>query len=110
MQLPVVAGSLAAAVFASSTLPMLLKAWRTKDVRSYSLLQIVLANVGNLLYTVYVLHLPLGPVWALHGFHTASTALMLAWYIRYVVLSAPGRSQVPPAPTGGHPAGRVRQR
>ncbi len=84
--LSVAAGSLAAAVFAVSTLPMMVKARRTRDVRSYSLGNIVLGNVGNLLHTVYVLHLPIGPISALHAFHTLTTALMLYWYLRYVLL------------------------
>jgi hypothetical protein len=84
--LSVTAGSLATAVFAVSTLPMMVKARRTRDVGSYSLGNIVLGNVGNLLYTVYVLHLPMGPIWALHAFHTVTTALMLYWYVRYVLV------------------------
>jgi uncharacterized protein with PQ loop repeat len=86
MDIAVSAGAVATVVFASSTLPMLGKAWRTKDVSSYSAGNIVLANIGNLLYAVYVVHLPVGPVWALHAFHTISTALMLFWYVRYVIL------------------------
>jgi hypothetical protein len=85
---PVVAGVLATAVFAASTLPMLVKAHRTKDVRSYSLGNIALGNLGSVLCTVYVLDLPPGPIWALHLFHTASTALMHFWYLRYVLLAA----------------------
>jgi uncharacterized protein with PQ loop repeat len=94
MGLEVIAGSIATIVFASSTMPMLLKAWRTKDVKSYSLLNIILANIGNLFYTVYVMHLPLGPVWALHLFHCGSTGLMLYWYLRYVLLSGPRRGSL----------------
>jgi hypothetical protein len=52
VDIPVAAGSLATAVFAASTLPMLVKAHRTKDVRSYSLGNIALGNVGNVFYTV----------------------------------------------------------
>ncbi len=88
VDVPVAAGSVATAVFAVSTLPMLVKAYKTKDVGSYSLGNIVLGNVGNVFYTVYVLHLPAGPIWALHLFHTVSTALMLFWYVRYVLVSA----------------------
>lgn len=94
----VAAGSLATAVFAVSTLPMMVKARRTRDVRSYSLGNIVLGNVGNLLYTVYVLHLPMGPIWALHAFHTVTTALMLYWYLRYVAV--PRRSGHADRPDG----------
>ena len=77
-----VAGVAATALFVTSTLPMLIKAGRTKDLRSYSLANIALANLGNLLQWLYVSSLPLGPIWVLHGFHTATTALMLAWYLR----------------------------
>jgi uncharacterized protein with PQ loop repeat len=80
---PVVAGTISTAIFVGSYLPMLVKAARTKDLRSYSLVQIVLANVGNVIHSVYVLHLPAGPVWMLHGFYLVSTALMLFWYLRY---------------------------
>jgi uncharacterized protein with PQ loop repeat len=86
VDVPVVAGAAATAVFAAGTLPMLIKAHRTKDVRSYSLGNIALANIGNVLYTLYVLHLPVGPVWALHAFHTISTGLMLFWYVRYAAV------------------------
>jgi hypothetical protein len=86
IDLPVAAGSAATAVFAVSTLPMLVKARRSRDVGSYSLANIALGNLGNVLYTLYVLHLPPGPIWALHAFHTVSTALMLIWYLRYHLL------------------------
>ena len=78
-----VAGIAATAVFVTNTLPMLFKAGRTKDLRSYSPANIALANLGNLLQWLYVSSLPLGPIWLLHGFNTASTALMLVWYLRY---------------------------
>jgi uncharacterized protein with PQ loop repeat len=84
VHLPVAAGAVAAAVFGMSMLPMLVKAYKTKDVSSYSLGHITLGNLGNMLYTVYVLHLPAGPIWVLHAFYTVSTALMLYWYLRYV--------------------------
>lgn len=77
------AGSVSTAVFVASTLPMLVKAGRTKNLASYSLGNILLANVGNLIYAVYVVSLPLGPVWALHGFHLGATGLMLFWYVRH---------------------------
>ena len=81
--LALMAGSVSTAVFVASTLPMLVKAGRTKNLDSYSLGNIVLANVGNLMYAFYVVSLPLGPVWALHGFHLGATGLMLFWYLRY---------------------------
>ena len=70
-------------IFAVGTLPMLVKAARTKDLASYSLGQILLNNVGNAVHTVYVLHLPVGPIWWLHAFYLVSTALMLVWYVQY---------------------------
>jgi hypothetical protein len=81
--LPFLAGVTATLIFAASTLPMLLKARRTRDLSSYSLGNIALANLGNLVQSVYVLSLPPGPIWALHGFYLTTTGLMLAWYLRY---------------------------
>lgn len=81
--LPLIAGSASTAIFVTSYLPMLVKAVRTKDLSSYSRAQLVLTNVGNVLYSAYVFSLPLGPIWALHSFYLVATALMLAWYVRY---------------------------
>ena len=78
----VIAGSISTTLFVASTLPMLYKAARTKELGSYSLGNLALANVGNGFHTVYVLSLPVGPVWALHGFYVVSSALMLLWYLR----------------------------
>jgi hypothetical protein len=69
-----VAGSVATAIFMLSQLPMLIKAGRTKDLASYSPLNIVLSNVGNL---------PPGPIWAMHVFYLTATGLMLFWYLRH---------------------------
>jgi hypothetical protein len=81
--IPVLAGAVSTVIFACSTLPMLVKAARTKDLSSYSLGNIVLSNLGNLIHSLYVFHLPAGPIWALHAFYLLSTALMLVWYLRY---------------------------
>jgi hypothetical protein len=81
--LPILAGVTATVIFAASALPMLVKARRTRDLSSYSLGNIGLANVGNLVQSIYVVSLPPGPIWALHGFYLCTTALMLAWYLRY---------------------------
>ena len=59
--LPVVAGTTSTVVFAFSTVPMLVKAGCTRDLSSYSLDNIVLVNVGNVVHTVNVFHLPVGP-------------------------------------------------
>jgi len=87
--LPVLAGTASTAIFIASTLPMLVKAGRTKDLASYSLGNIILANVGNVIYAIYVFSLPVGPIWALHGFHVSATGLMLFWYLRHA--GRPGR-------------------
>jgi len=83
IDLPVLAGVVSTTIFAISTLPMLVKAARTKDLSSYSLGQILLANVGNVVHSFYVFDLPAGPVWVLHAFYLVSTGLMLVWYLRY---------------------------
>ena len=80
---PTIAGFVSTGLFAVSSLPMLVKAFRTHDLASYSLGNILLSNVGNIIYSVYVFHLPLGPVWLLHGFNLLTTGLMLAWYLKY---------------------------
>jgi hypothetical protein len=76
------AGTVSTILFASSTLPMVIKAFRTRD-RSYSPANLVLANVGNAVHCVYVVHLPPRPIWALHGFYVVTSALMLLWWLRY---------------------------
>jgi hypothetical protein len=81
--IPVLAGAVSTVIFAGSTLPMLVKAGRTKDLSSYSLGNIVLSNLGNVIHSIYVFHLPAGPMWVLHTFYLLSTALMLVWYLRY---------------------------
>ena len=81
--LPVIAGSISTMIFALSTLPMLVKAVQTKDLKSYSLGNILLSNVGNLVHSLYVFNLPAGPIWLLHSFYLVTTALMLVWYLRY---------------------------
>ncbi len=83
ISLPVLAGLMSTTIFATSTLPMLVKAWRTRDLHSYSFGTLMLANIGNLVHSVYVFSLPVGPIWVLHSFHLATTGLMLVWYLRF---------------------------
>jgi uncharacterized protein with PQ loop repeat len=83
LSLPAIAGYASTALFVLGTLPMLAKAFRTRNLASYSLGNILMSNAGNLIYSIYVFSLPRGPVWFLHAFNLASTALMLAWYLRY---------------------------
>ena len=66
---------------------MLVKDARTKDLSSYSLGNIVLSNVGKVIHSIYVFHLPAGPIWALHTFYLVATALMLVWYLRYELVN-----------------------
>src|SRR5919112_2492721 len=86
---PTVAGVASTVIFTVSTLPMLAKAYRSRDLSSYSLGNIALANVGNAVHSVYVLSLPPGPIWALHGFYLLTSALMLGWYVQYRVRRPP---------------------
>ena len=83
MNLPVLAGTLSTLLFALGLLPMLLKAARTKDLASYSLSSLVLSNVANAVHSVYVFHLPAGPIWLLHALYVLASALMLVWWLRY---------------------------
>jgi uncharacterized protein with PQ loop repeat len=83
MNLPIYAGAISTIVFALSTLPMLLKAFKTKDLSSYSLGNIILSNLGNVIHSIYVFSLPAGPIWLLHSFYLVTTGLMLVWYLRY---------------------------
>ena len=94
-----IAGSISTTLFVASSLPMLYKAARTKELGSYSLGYLALANVGNGFHTVYVLSLPVGPIWALHSFYVLSSALMLVWYLRYEVRKR-RRSSAMPRPQG----------
>lgn len=106
---PLLAGTVSTTVFAGSVLPMLVKAVRSRDLSSYSLANLALANVGNLVHSVYVFSLPPGPIWVLHSFYLLSTGLMLAWYLRWGragTLDADGAA-APAAGAGGQ--ARVRR-
>jgi hypothetical protein len=86
----IVAGVISTLMFVSSNLPMLWKAFSTKDLTSYSLSHIGLSNLGNPIYWLYIFTLPVGPIWFLHSFNTLVASLMLFWYLRYQ-----GRSRIP---------------
>ncbi len=83
LNLSLLAGMVSTALFASSSIPMLLKAFQSKDLRSYSLTHMVLSNIGNGFHWLYIVGLPFGPIWFLHSFYTISTALMLLWYLQH---------------------------
>jgi hypothetical protein len=77
------AGVVSSSIFALSHIPMLVRAYRTRDLRSYSSANLALSNLGNIIHWLYIANLPFGPIWFLHGFYTIVTALMFFWYLRY---------------------------
>jgi uncharacterized protein with PQ loop repeat len=83
ISLTLLSGTIAAILFTTSNIPMLLRAIRTKDLRSYSLAHFVVSNLANGFYWIYIITLPFGPIWLMHGFYTISAALMLLWDVRY---------------------------
>ena len=83
-----IAGFGSSLIFVLSNFPMVAKAVRTRNLKSYSFSQILMANVGNLLYWLYVVGLPMGPIWFLHGFNTAVSILMLTLYLCFEVKPA----------------------
>ena len=83
VSIPVLAGTLSTLIFFFGTFPMLHKALRTKDLRSYSKGMLGANTVANVIHAVYVFSLPPGPIWGLHTFYLVTTALMLGLYIRY---------------------------
>jgi hypothetical protein len=78
-----IAGFASSLIFVTSNLPMLFKAIQTRNLKSYSPVHLVLSNLGNLIYWLYVASLPLGPIWFLHGFFTLTTLIMLVLYLRF---------------------------
>jgi len=79
----IIAGVLSSIIFASSTLSMLMKVVRTHDVDSYSLSSIILNNLGNLVYWLYIFSLPVGPIYFLHLFYTIAMIAMLLYFVLY---------------------------
>jgi uncharacterized protein with PQ loop repeat len=106
--LAVVAGLTSTTLFVGSYLPMLYRAVTTRDLRSYSRPSLVLANVGNAIYAVYVYSLPVGPIWFLHGFYLAASAFMLSLHVRHI-RAAPSKPVADPTavePAHHHPPSR----
>ena len=83
MDLSIAAGIASTTLFAVSNLPMVLKAARTKDLRSYSLGNLALINAANGIHSLYVFSLPAGPIWLLHGFYLVASAVMLVLFLRF---------------------------
>jgi hypothetical protein len=84
MSAAVLAGLVSTVLFAASMLPMVVRAWRTRDLTSYSRGHLMMTNAGNTVHTLYVVSLPAGPVWLLHSFHVVVAATMLVWHLRFV--------------------------
>jgi uncharacterized protein with PQ loop repeat len=83
-ELTLAAGMAATTLFVVSYLPMLHRAVRTQDLSSYSRPSLVLANVGNVVQSVYVYSLPAGPIWLLHSFYLGASALMLRLHLLHI--------------------------
>ncbi len=83
-QLQLVAGSISSLLFAASIFPMLLKVYKTHDMRSYSFGNIVITNAANAVHWLYIASLPPGPIWLLHGFYTVTSLVVLLSYLCYV--------------------------
>ena len=81
MNTAMAAGALSTLMFVASNLPMVVRAARTHDLKSYSRGYLVLVNAGNAVYTLYVVSLPAGPIWLLHLVYTAVSAFMLLAHI-----------------------------
>ena len=77
----ILAGFASTAIFASSKVPMLTKAIKTRDLHSYSLSHMGLSASGNLINWLYVISFPLGPIWLLQGLFTFADLVMLGCYI-----------------------------
>ena len=75
------AGIISTLMFLGSNLPMVVQAIRSRDVSSYSRGYLVMTNIGNAVYTVYVLSLPAGPIWLLHLVYTTVSAFMLLLHV-----------------------------
>ena len=79
----IMAGMLSSIIFMTGSVPMIVKAYRSKNLKSYSFMHLVMGNIGNWVHWIYVSSLPFGPVWVLHAFFTLSATLMLIGYLRY---------------------------
>src|SRR5690349_12264824 len=92
MNATTLAGVFSTLMFAGSNLPMVVRAVRSRDVASYSRGYLVMTNVGNAVYTIYVLSLPAGPIWLLHLMYTSVSAFMLIVHVRWSSARARDRS------------------
>lgn len=107
IDLTVLAGGVSTVIFAGSVMPMIVKAVQTRDLASYSLGNLLLSNMGNLIHSVYIYSLPAGPIWALHAFYLITTGFMLVMYIRHEALGSKRLHGSAAARQAGH---RIRPR
>ncbi len=77
------AGTASSLIFIMATLNMVVKAFLTKDMESYSIGALVLNNIGNAIHWLYIVSLPVGPIYVLHGFFTLATIFLLVWALIY---------------------------
>lgn len=89
IDMAILAGGISTVIFAGSFMPMIAKAVRTRDLTSYSLANLLMSNTGNLVHSVYIYSLPVGPIWALHTFYLLSAGFMLAMYLRHGLHHSP---------------------
>ena len=83
MNTATIAGIASTLIFAGSTLPMVARAVRTRDVSSYSRSHLFMTNAGNAVHSMYIASLPPGPVWLLHGMYSGVSAFMFAAHVRW---------------------------
>ena len=107
MSAATIAGVASTLMFAGSTLPMVVRAARTRDVSSYSRSHLFMTNAGNAVHTVYVASLPPGPVWLLHCMYSGVTAFMLAAHLRWTQHEPRRNSPGGFVPRAGHGAVRT---
>jgi hypothetical protein len=90
MNAATIAGVASTLMFAGSTLPMVVRAARTRDVSSYSRSHLFMTNAGNVVHTVYIASLPPGPVWLLHGVYSFVAAFMFAAHVQWALRPTAG--------------------
>jgi hypothetical protein len=74
---------LSTSISALGHIPMLVRAYRSRGLRSYSPANLILSNIGNAVRWLYIVNPPFGPIWFPHSFGTLVTGRMLFWHLRY---------------------------
>ena len=114
MNTATIAGAASTLMFAGSTLPMVVRAARTRDLSSYSQSHLFMTNAGNAVHTLYIASLPPGPVWLLHCMYSGVAVFMLAAHRRWArpQLDCGFASRVPrdEPPSTTRPARKARSR